>query len=159
MRTRAPRRGSSRRSFSSVSSHALTRLNGTWRISGRSLGSNVDNVRGTTRIRWISPGALQEQRGVIRVGKLTVRAIEIVACHRRSTTFPSWVFSERMNRPLSYRWEVRGNVVRHSGLGWTFRGTLSRNGRFLRGGWRPNRGTRAGPGSAYDVVMTRVRAE
>ena len=95
---------------------------------------------------------------MITVGKVTIRAIEIVACDGRSVKFPSWVFSEGMDRPLSYRWEVRGNAVRHSGLGWTFRGTLSRNGRVLTGGWRPDRGTKGGPGVTYDVVMTRVRA-
>jgi hypothetical protein len=94
---------------------------------------------------------------VIRFGKLTVRAIEIVACGRRSPKYPSWVFSAGMDRPVPYRWEVRGNVVRHSGLGWTFRGTLGRNGRVLTGGWRPDRGTKGRRGQAYDVVMTRVR--
>lgn len=130
---------------------------GSWRIRGRSLNSAVDNIRGATVIRWIAPGALQEQSSYIRVGKLTVRAIEIIPCGRGSGPFPSWVFSEGGRRPLRYRWDVRGTVVRHSGLGWTFRGVLSRSGRVLAGGWRPNRGTHARSGFAYDVVMTRVR--
>ena len=134
----------------------LAKLIGDWNILGRTIDSATDNIRGTTHIRWSDGGTFQEHRSVLEVGGQRIRALEIVAPGPRTEVFPAWVFSEGVNTPLEYQWVVRGNVLSHSGLGATFRGSFTNHGRTLAGGWRPNRGTTGGPGASYDAVMTRT---
>jgi hypothetical protein len=134
----------------------LAALIGDWSIRGRTLDSAVDDIRGATRIRWSAGGTFQEHQSVFEAGGHRLHAREIVTHDRRPGEFSSWVFSDGVNKPLEYRWTVRGDVVSHSGLGATFRGEFGKDGKTLSGGWRPDRGTKGGPGSSYDVVMNRI---
>jgi hypothetical protein len=134
----------------------LAALIGDWTVRGRTLASPVDNIRGATRIRWSAGGTFQEHQSVFEVGGRRLHAREIVTYNRRPGEFSSWVFSDGVNKPLAYRWVVRGDIVSHSGLGATFHGEFGRDGKSLSGGWRPDRGKKGGPGSSYDVVMKRI---
>lgn len=135
----------------------LGRLLGVWRIRGRTSGSALDNIRGTVRITWSTDGRFLEQRSILRIGPDELHALEIVAGVGKRGTFPSWVFSGGQPRPIAYRWIIRGNRLQHSGLGATFRGRISRDGRAIVGRWQPDRGSPRMPGNSYDAVMTRVR--
>lgn len=136
----------------------LGRLIGAWRIRGRTSDSRFDNISGTTNITWSVDGCFLEQRSILRVGPNEMHALEIVAGNGKRGTFPSWVFSSGQPKPITYRWIIRGNSVQHSGLGWTFRGRISRDGRTIVGRWQADRGNRRHRGNTYDAVMTRVRA-
>ena len=138
---------------------SLAPLIGTWKIHGRTLGPSPLSIRGTTRVGWSTIAGFQEHWTVLRVGRQKIRALEIVGYDPNSGTFPSWVFSEGAAIPLAYRWEIHGRAVVHAGLGATFRGQFSDDRRVLTGGWRPDSGGRASPGSQYDATMTRVASD
>jgi hypothetical protein len=57
----------------------------------------------------------------------------------------------------SYEWDIQGNTLIHSGLGAKYTGTISEDGNTITGGWRPDEGTQATEGSAYDAIMIRVK--
>ncbi len=75
----------------------------------------------------------------------------------KKKTFPASVYASMSGDVLSYEWDIRGNILIHSGLGATYRGTISEDGNTITGGWRPNEGTPTTDGTAYDAVMVRVR--
>jgi hypothetical protein len=91
------------------------------------------------------------------VGKFSVHSLEIVTFEPVSKTFPSFVYSSVEEVPLLYSWKIRGNRVEHSGLGATFRGTLTNRGRVLSGEWRADRGVETSPENTYSATMTRAR--
>ncbi len=137
----------------------LAQLVGTWRIRGRTPDSKVDNIRGVVRFVWSDDMTFLESRGVLRVGKLEARALEIMTYAGAPGAFLGWVFSSYSTgkaKPARYHWSIKGSRVRHSGLGATFRGSFSPDGRILSGGWHPDPGRKRLSGSRYDAVMTRV---
>jgi hypothetical protein len=151
-----PRNSGANRANPSPSLRPLDRLLGTWRIRGRTPDSPSDNIRGIVRYAWSDDRTFLESRGSIKVGTFEVRALEVLTYAGKPGNFVGWVFSGGQTKPLRYRWVFRGNRVLHAGLGATFRGSFSRDGRKLSGGWFPDPGRRRLPGSRYDSVMTRI---
>lgn len=140
---------------------ALQRLQpliGTWALTGRTLGSEEDDIKGQVVIDWLPGGFFQEQRGEIEIpaAGLKVQSLEIVGYDPQTDTFPSQVYASLGGEPGTYAWDVRGNVVTHWTNGSKYTGTFSAGGRTLSGGWRSDDGNTA-PGSSYDAVMTRVK--
>lgn len=86
-----------------------------------------------------------------------MQSLEIIAYDPERKTFPASVYSSMSGTVLSYKWDVQGNTVIHSGLGATYMGTFSEDGNTLIGGWRPDEGTEVTDGTAYDAIMVRVQ--
>jgi hypothetical protein len=135
----------------------LRPLVGSWRLSGRTLNSSRDDLRGSVTIDWVPGGHLLQIRSEIHVGKFSVHSLEIVTFDPVSKTFPSFVYSCVEQMPLLYSWKIRGKRVEHSGLGATFRGTLTNRERILSGKWQADRGVEPSPQNTYSATMTRVR--
>ncbi len=133
----------------------LDRLVGTWEISGRTLGSKEDNIRGRVTIAWLPGEFFLEQRGHMTFMDATIDSLEIVGYDPAMDTFPSTVYSNLGGIPVTYFWDVQGNTVTHWEEGSKYTGTLSEDSRTLTGGWRPVKGY-SGPDNTYDAIMTRV---
>jgi hypothetical protein len=135
----------------------LDRLVGTWRLTGRSLGSQEDDIGGQVTIAWLPGGYFMEQRGEIEAGGFKGHALEIIGYDPATDTFPATVYSSMDGAPAAYFWDVRGDVVTHWTKGSRYKGTFSADGNTLVGGWRPVEGIEANAGNAYDASMTRVK--
>jgi hypothetical protein len=135
----------------------LEKLDGTWTVTGRTLDSAVDNIKGRVVINWLAGGFFLEQRGEMEFMGTRIESLEVVYHDPTVDTFPSTVYASISGTPLPYSWDVRDNAVTHSGYGATFTGTFSDDGNTLTGGWRPDGRKDAERNVAYDVVMTRVR--
>ena len=137
----------------------LDRLVGTWEMSGRTLDSEVDNVRGRTTFTWLPGAFFLEQRAEIEFVGTTIQALELIGYHPETKTFPSTVYSGFSPTPLPYRWEVEGDritiSVSYGALDATFEGAFSEDGQVFGGGWRPNPGADETLNVPYDISARR----
>ncbi|MGO8950951.1 MAG: DUF1579 family protein [Ktedonobacterales bacterium] len=134
----------------------LEKLVGTWRITGRTLDSEDENISGQVTIEWLLGGFFLQQRGEIGVGGLKVQSLEIVGYEPSTKAFPSYVYSSMDSVPRRYQWDVAGNSVTHWTDGAKYTGTFSEDGTVLSGGWRPEEGKDSAANVAYDATMTRM---
>jgi len=134
----------------------LERLVGTWKLTGRTFDSNVDNIRGKVAIEWLPGGFFLQLRGTIRMDNFEVQSLEIVGYDPASKTFSANVFSNVDGTPAIYYWNVKGGRVSHWTKGSKYTGTFSKDGQTLSGGWRPDKGGKQTEGTSYDAIMTRV---
>jgi hypothetical protein len=137
----------------------LEKLVGTWKLTGRTLSSQEDNITGWTTFEWMPGGFFLKAVGEINFKGFIMQSLEIIAYDQQSKTFPSSVYSSMSGTVFPYQWDVQGNTVIHSGLGATYTGKFSEDGNMLIGGWRPDEGTESTDGSAYDATMIRVDGE
>lgn len=140
---------------------ALKRLEpliGTWELSGRTLDSSFDNLKGRTTFEWLPGGFFLQQRFEMDFAGLKIHSLELIAYDPSTDTFASNVYSNLFGQPIPYRWDVRGKVVRIELEGLArFEGSRHDDGDSFSGGWRPLPG-KEGPGNvAYDVLGRRVR--
>jgi hypothetical protein len=135
----------------------LEKLVGTWELKGRTLSSKEDTITGWTTFEWMLGGFFLKMVGEITFHGSTMQSLEIIAYDPESRTFPASVYSSMSGTVLSYKWDIQGNTVIHSGLGATYTGTFSEDGKMLIGGWRPDEGVESTDGNTYDAVM--IRAE
>lgn len=133
----------------------LDKLVGTWRLIGRTLGSEHDNIGGRVKIEWLPGRFFMLQRGWIRHGKFRIQSVEIIWYDSKTRTFPSYVYSDLNGVPSRYHWDVRGDVVKHWTDGAKYIGRFSEDGTRLIGGWRPEKGERKTAGNMYDATMIR----
>jgi hypothetical protein len=139
---------------------ALERLDplvGTWTLTGRTLDSDTDNIRGWFTIDWMPGRFVMFQRGDWDFVGERFESLEILHYDPDSDSFPAAVYTSNMASPLSYRWDVHENRVTHFGVGATYTGDISEDGNTITGGWRPDAGVDSTPGNAYDATMTRAR--
>jgi hypothetical protein len=134
----------------------LERLVGSWKITGRTLDSEVENIYGSVSIQWLPGGFFLEQRGKLHFMGITVLSLEIVGYDPSTGYFSSHVYSNMDVLPGRYFWDVVGNVVTHWTEAATYTGTFSEDGNIIAGGWRPKQGLAIGGNAAYDATMTRV---
>jgi Protein of unknown function (DUF1579) len=134
----------------------LEKLVGTWELKGRTLNAKEDNITGWTTFEWMPGGFFLKSVGEINFHGSGMQSLEIIAYDPERKTFLSSVYSSMSGIVLSYEWDVRGDTVIHSGLGATYRGIFSEDGKMLSGGWRPDEGTERTDGTAYDATMIRV---
>ncbi len=140
----------------------IARLVGSWKLTGRTLGSAEDNIFGETTIRPILDGAYLELRGRMRFkDTLDFESLEIVHYDVAGNLFPSAAYVNMSGgpggAPVLYQWFVESDgTVIHRGAGATYRGRFSADDRVLAGGWRPDTKGAASDESAYDAVMTRL---
>jgi len=132
---------------------------GTWDMAGRTLDSDVDNVRARATFAWLPGGYFLEQRFEADFMGMQIASLEIIGYDPATGRFPSTVYANMAGTPLPYEWEVEGDevTIRTELLGATFRGRWSADGSSFTGGWRPNPG-REGPGNVpYDITGSRAR--
>jgi Protein of unknown function (DUF1579) len=132
----------------------LEKLVGTWELKGRTLDSKEDNITGWTTFEWMPGGFFLQISGEITFQGLRMQSVEIIAYDPTSQTFPANVYSSLSGTVLSYKWDVHGNTVIHSGLGATYTGTFSEDGNMLIGGWRPDEGMESTDGNTDDHQKT-----
>jgi len=142
---------------------ALKRLDvlvGEWKLRGRTLGSQADNVSAWSAFEWLPGGSFLKQSFEAEFAGLTIRSLEIIWYDRESDTFPSMVYSNLAGEPIPYRYDIRGRdvtITTDLAGGARMTGRISDDGNSFSGEWRPNPGQK-GPGNvAYDFVSTRVR--
>lgn len=142
----------------------LDRLVGTWRMEGRALGSDEDDIRGTTTYRWLNGDGetsffLQQDMEMDYDGTL-IRSHELIGYDASTEAFSSSVYSNMAPDPWPYRWDLRGDEltisIEHGPMAATFKGTLSRDGTTIEGGWRPHSGADEAVNAPYDIRLTRV---
>jgi hypothetical protein len=134
----------------------LEKLVGTWKLTGRTLSSNEDNITGWTTFEWMPGGFFLQAVGEINFKGFIMQSLEIIAYDPQTKTFPSSVYSSISETVFLYQWDVQGNTVIHSRLGATYTGRFSEDGSMLIGGWRPDEGTESTDERAYDATMIRV---
>lgn len=139
----------------SLQMRKLDPLVGTWRLIGRTLDADQDNVSGRVEIAWLPGGFFLELRGEINFMGDRVQSLEIVGYDPASQVFKATVFSNMDGAPATYFWDVQGSTVTHWTTGSKYTGTLSDDGRILAGGWRPDRGSEGQDSPAYDATMIR----
>ena len=84
----------------------LERLVGTWEFTGRTVGSEVDNVFGRNTFEWLPRGFFLLQRIDIEFVGQEVAGIEVIGYDPETDSFPSTVYSNFSPTPLPYRYEV-----------------------------------------------------
>lgn len=131
-------------------------LIGTWNLTGRTLDATEDNITGWNTFAWMPGGFFLKIEGEINFKGFVIQSLEIIGYDPQRQIFPASVYSSMSGDVFPYTWDVQGNTVIHKGFGATYTGTLSADGTTLIGGWRPDAGTPAMEGSAYDAVMRRV---
>jgi hypothetical protein len=138
----------------------LDRYVGTWDMTGRTLGSDVDNVKGQTTFEWLPGGFFLQQRFRADFAGYDIQSLEVIWYDPETDTFPSTVYASMAGTPLPYRYEVDGNNLKITAesLGATFRGTWSEDGTAFSGGWRPDPGHENDPGNIpYDIWGSRAK--
>jgi Protein of unknown function (DUF1579) len=134
--------------------HGLDRMAGTWRISGRTLDAQEDNVFGRATCEWIPGGYFLQLRTTIEFKGLHAESLEIIAYDPQTKSFPARVYSNMSGAALAYHWDVQGDVVTHWTAAHKYTGKFSADGRTLSGGWR--RADGSADVASYDAVMTRT---
>ena len=133
-------------------------LVGTWDLKGRTLDSQEDNITGWSIFEWLPGGHFMKVTGEITLKDFHVQSQELITYDPVSQTFPSHVYSNLSAEVGQYHWDVKGNQVTHWEDTSKYTGSFSADGQTLSGAWRPNLGEEVTDGSAYDAVMTRVKA-
>jgi hypothetical protein len=138
----------------------LDRFVGTGAMTGRTLGSDADNVSGRTTFEWLPGGFFLQQRITLNFAGLQIDSLELIGYDPESQTFPSTVFSNLAPTPLPYRWEVGEDTLKitvsYGPLDATFTGRWSEDGQSFGGGWRPNPGADATVNPPYDIRGSRA---
>ena len=130
-------------------------------LKGRTLDSDVDNVRGRTTFDWLPGGFFLRQHIQLDFAGLQIDGIELIGYDQETGSFPSTVFSNLAGMPIPYQWKIDGDelTITTEMLGATFRGRWSEDGATFSGGWRPNPGREGGGNAPYDVAGSRAAVE
>lgn len=142
--------------------HPLERLVGSWKLHGRTLDTEADNIFGETTVRPILNATYLQRRDHMRLkDDVAFESLEIVRYDPERHVFSSAAYTSKGDgpgdAPTPYEWvvEADGTVIHH-GTGATYRGRFSDDDQELVGVWRPDAGETATDESAYDLTMTRV---
>jgi uncharacterized protein DUF1579 len=137
----------------------LDRYVGTWDMTGRTIGSDTDNVKGRTKFEWLPGGFFLQQRISLDFAGYQVEGLELIGYDAATGKFPSTVYSNGVGEPLPYWYEVEGDKlkIRTDLMGATFEGEWSADGKKFSGGWRPDPGKEGGGNIAYDIWGERAK--
>jgi hypothetical protein len=78
----------------------LGKLVGTWKLTGRTLGSQEDNISGRVTIEWLPVGFFMQQCGEIDIMGFKLQSLEIIGYDPSKQTFSSFVYSSMGGVPL-----------------------------------------------------------
>jgi hypothetical protein len=142
----------------------LDRLVGRWAMRGRSLGSDKDDISGTTMFSWLH-GSVDEsfflqQDMEMNYGGQLIKSHELIGYEAKTKGFASNVFSNMAPDPWPYRWDVRGDDITISiekpPMSAMFKGKFSSDGKSFSGSWRPNAGADPTINAPYDITVSRI---
>lgn len=141
----------------------LDRLVGTWKMRGHALGSEEENIVGTTRFEWIhgegSSFFLQQDMEMDYAGT-SIKSRELIGYDPKTKRFSSYVYSNMAPDPWPYEWDVNGNdisiSIKHGPMDARFTGTFARDGNSFSGGWRPSPGADETINAPYDIKVSRI---
>jgi hypothetical protein len=89
----------------------LDRLVGTWTMQANLAGSNEQNLKAHTTLRWPAGGLVLQQRPRIDLSGQQPDAPAPIGDHPPTATFPSTVCSGVAPTPLPSRWNVAGDQL------------------------------------------------
>lgn len=135
----------------------LDRYVGTWAMNGRTLGSNKDDIVGTTTFQWLPGGFFLQQRLTMDFMGMPIESLELIGYEPQEKRFSSLVYSNMVGMALPYNWDVQGDDLKI----WTdtasFEGRFGADGNTFSGGWRPKQGHEGEPGNIpYDITGSRT---
>jgi hypothetical protein len=139
---------------------SLDPMVGTWKISGRTIGADADNITGEITIEWLPGGFFLKQ--TIRInfaGMFEPQGLELVGYNAEKDMLTSLAYSNMAPFPVPYSWEMKGDdLTIHMDAGATMHASISKDGTSFAGGWRPDPGHENDPGMvAYDLKGTRIK--
>ena len=138
----------------------LSPMVGTWKVSGRTLDSDKDNITGEISIEFLPGGFFLKQTTRINfAGMFEPQGLELVGYDTEKDSLTSLVYSNMAPFPVPYTWEMKGDKLTiHMDAGATMHATVSKDGSSFEGGWRPDPGHENEPGMvAYDLKGTRIK--
>jgi hypothetical protein len=144
----------------------LDRLVGTWKLKGHAVGSDQENIAGTTTFRWLHGDSgtsffLQQDMDLDYAGQL-IKSHELIGYNPKTEAFSSFVYSNMAPDPWPYQWSVQGDTltisIKHGPMSARFTARFSPDGNSFSGGWRPDPGADETINAPYDIVATRVSA-
>lgn len=142
----------------------LERLIGTWKSTGRTLNATEDNIFADTTFEPILDGKYIQITNHMTFDSENAKhvhdSLEILSYDPERKVFPTLVYSTLGEGPgstMEYEWEAEadGTIISRGGNA-VYRGTFSKDGNVLTGGWRPDDSGDGRDEASYDLTMTRV---
>lgn len=140
---------------------ALKRLDvlvGKWKITGRTEGSEEDNITGDVTYEWLPGGFFLLQTGNLNFnGMVDVKGYELFGYDEETDSFKSWSFSNLFGAPANYMYQLKdGKMTIDDGNMADYTGTVTKD--EMKGSWTPKPGHENDPGNiAYETTTTRVK--
>jgi hypothetical protein len=143
----------------------LDRLVGTWRMKGRTVGADKDDVRGTTTFKWLQGKSGEsfflEQDMKLNYAGAPIQSHELIGHNPKTRAFSSYVYSNMAPDPWPYEWDIQGDTltisINHGPMRSKFTGKFAADGKSFSGGWRPNPGADEKINAPYDVTASRIK--
>jgi hypothetical protein len=142
----------------------LERLVGTWSMKGHAMGSDQENIVGTTTFKWVHGESgtsffLQQDMEMDYAGT-PIKSRELIGYDPKTKAFTSSVYSNMAPDPWPYAWDVQGDVltisIKHGPMDARFTGRFSSDGNSFAGSWRPSPGADETVNAPYDIRVSRV---
>jgi hypothetical protein len=134
---------------------ALDLLIGTWTTTGRSAGSDHDDITGELSATSVLGGRMLQLLGSMHVGGTRIDSFELIWHDPDREDLPAHVYSGN-GAPLDYRWDIDGNTLLHAGLGMTYTGVISADRSTITGSWRADPDRQDMIEANYDAVLRRI---
>lgn len=144
----------------------LDRLVGTWKMKGHAVGSDDENIVGTTTFAWVHGESgtsffLQQDMEMDYAGT-SIKSRELIGYNPKTQRFSSYVYSNMAPDPWPYEWDVRDDdltiSIEHGPMSARFTGKFSPDGNSFAGGWRPNPGADEAVNAPYDIRVSRIES-
>ncbi len=141
----------------------LDRLVGTWDMKGKSMGSDKENISGTTTYKWLHGAAgtgffLLQEMDMDYAGQ-RIKSHEVIGYNPKTKAFSSYVYSNMAPDPWPYEWDIQGDTltisIKHGPMDAKFTGKFAPDGESFSGGWRPNPGADETINAPYDITVSR----
>lgn len=133
----------------------LEKLIGNWTLTGRSLDSETDDIKGTASFEWILDGLYILHKSTMEAGGMKIESLSIIGYDQEANNFPEMIYMNFANKPIEYFWDIDDNGVYHWTDGAKYSGEFKNDGKVLVGGWRAI-GENSNFKNPYDALMTKV---
>jgi hypothetical protein len=142
----------------------LDRLAGTWRMKGKSIGSDEENITGTTIFKWLhgekgTSFFLVQDMNMDYAGT-PINSHELISYNPKTKAFSSYVYSNMAPDPWPYEWNIQDDTltisIKYGPMDATFTAKFAPDGKSFSGGWRPNPGADETINAPYDITASRI---
>jgi hypothetical protein len=142
----------------------LDRLVGTWKMRGHAIGSEEENIVGTTTFKWLQGESgtsffLQQDMEMDYAGT-PIKSHELIGYNPKTKAFSSHVYSNMAPDPWPYEWDIQGDTltisIKYGPMSATYTGKFSPDGNSFTGGWRPDPGADETINAPYDIRASRI---